>query len=114
MREQGERLMLSRFSAGVCASILGALLPGANACAQETPDVDGLFPTQEESAQEFIQFGNSVAINGRTALVSIPTWLRIALYEKDENGTWARTGSIGEGVSAMAIHGKRLALAQSD
>lgn len=113
--------MLSRFSALACVSALAILLPGAQALAQETPTLHGLVPTLEEDRDhENIEFARSVAIHGRTALVSIPDLQRIAIYTQDDRGEWPRTGSIlrenvepGEGdfAYAMAINGRRLAVA---
>lgn len=110
--------MLSRFSALACVAVLGISLPGAQGFAQETPQIHSLSPSSEEIQVELIDFGASVAINGRTALVGIPyAWQRLAVFTRNEDGTWARTGSIenpqpndGGFATAMAIHGKRLAV----
>lgn len=102
--------MLSRYFAFACVAVVGISLPGAKALAQETPQIIGLLPSLEETQQEFLDFARSVAITGRSALVSVPDFGRVAIYTPDEDGTWSRTGEIAQYVSAMTIHGKRLAV----
>lgn len=107
----------------MCAALLSVVLlvPLAHA---ELPILESfqLNPTPEELAQPpgfpppTLRFGFAIAVQGNTALVSMPKASppRVAVFTRNEAGQWLRTDSIQSEVGLLLALDGRYALAASD